>query len=107
MEAVTEQVALGNTLAISAVTVAEIYHGLRPSEESETEAVLATLIVYDVTETIARRAGKLMQSNKARGKTLTMADTLIAATALEFELALATDNRRDFPMSDIHFVDLP
>jgi predicted nucleic acid-binding protein len=42
-----------------------------------------------------------------KGRTLTLTDMMIAATALEHGLRLATDNRKDFPMDEIAFYPLP
>ncbi len=37
----------------------------------------------------------------AEGKTLSLADLIIAATALENGLSLMTDNRKDFPIQEL------
>lgn len=49
-----------------------------------------------VTEEIAERWGMLTAEERHRGRQLTMADGLIAATALEHGLTLATRNVKDF-----------
>jgi len=36
-----------------------------------------------------------------RGKALTLADTIVAAVALEQECVMLTDNRKDFPMPEL------
>jgi predicted nucleic acid-binding protein len=49
-----------------------------------------------VTKTIADRWGVLAGQSKLRGKTLTMADGIILATALEHDLIVVTRNVKDF-----------
>ena len=91
-------VAAGNSLACSVVTVAELYAGLRAAHQAETEGWLSELEIFDVTQPIARLAGQLRLEWRKRGRTLALADTLIAATALHLDLELLTGNRKDFPM---------
>lgn len=91
----------GHLLACSVITVAEIYAGMRPRERAATEALLDSLETCDVTRQIAERAGLLRRSWAARGKTLALADLLIASTALGLGLVLVTDNIRDFPMQEL------
>jgi predicted nucleic acid-binding protein len=42
-----------------------------------------------------------------KGRTLTLADTLIAATALENGCVLMTDNRRNFPITELRSYPMP
>ena len=49
-----------------------------------------------VSEQIAERWGTLTAEQRLRGRQVTMADGLIAATALEHGLTLVTRNVRDF-----------
>jgi predicted nucleic acid-binding protein len=49
-----------------------------------------------VTKAIADRWGILAGQSKLRGKALTMADGIILATALEYDLTIVTRNVRDF-----------
>ena len=52
--------------------------------------------ILPVTENIAERWGKLAGEQRRRGRQLTMAGGLIAATALEHGLTLVTRNVKDF-----------
>jgi len=52
--------------------------------------------VLDITLPIARQAGVMRGSFAARGRVRTQADMLIAATAAQHGLTLATRNERDF-----------
>jgi predicted nucleic acid-binding protein len=91
----------GNTLACSAITVAEIYASMRPHESERTQAFLDGLDHYAVDSELARYAGLLKNDWAKQGRTLAIADVLIAATALVYKLILLADNRKDFPMRQL------
>lgn len=63
-----------------------------------TERLLGTFGWIAVDESIARRAGELGRRWRASHGGLAAADLMIAATALEHDLELATLNVRHFPM---------
>ncbi|HWB31990.1 MAG TPA: type II toxin-antitoxin system VapC family toxin [Acidobacteriaceae bacterium] len=94
-------------LAISALNLGEVYAGMRPEEAPQTEVFLGSLECLPVTAAIARRAGSLKFAWQLKGRTLTLADMIVAATALEHSLPLVTDNRRDFPLTELTFYALP
>ena len=52
--------------------------------------------ILPITERIAERWGTLAGECQKKGRGLTMADGLIAATALEHDLTVVTRNVRDF-----------
>lgn len=52
--------------------------------------------VLPITDAIGNRWGVLSASRQTRGNPLSMADGLIAATALEHDLTLVTRNSKDF-----------
>ena len=91
----------GHTLACSPITIAEVYAGMRPKEETHTAGFLRTLELYPITFPVAELAGTLKRDYARKGKVLTIPDTLIAATALHNKLILITDNTADFPMKDL------
>jgi predicted nucleic acid-binding protein len=99
-----------SAFTVSVVTVEEICFGLaaRPSGRLERwfEAFLAAHCeVLPVTDRIARRSGALRAGLRARGHVRTQADMLIAATALEHRLTVATRNMRDFLGCGVRVVD--
>ncbi len=96
-------VSAGHQLTTSAVNVAEVYAGMRPGEESRTRKFLSSFPSFPVTEAIAERAGLLKFKWARKGKTLSIVDTIVAATALEHNLTLITANRKDFPMPELKF----
>jgi predicted nucleic acid-binding protein len=99
-------VAAGHVLATSAINIGEVYAGMRRGEEDRTEAFLSSLVCYPMTGAIARRAGSLKSAWAQKGRTLSLADMMVAATALEHGLALMTDNRKDFPLPQLNFYQL-
>ncbi len=102
-----ERIAAGDVLATAAINIAEVYAGMRAEERTVTEGLLSSLKCYPLDETVARRAGALKSAYARKGCTLALADTIVAATALEHGLSLMTDNRRDFPQPELKFYDLP
>ena len=94
-------VTAGHTLSTSAINLGEVYAGMRPGEEPRTEAFLSSLECYPLTASIARRAGSLKSAWARKGHTLSLADMIVAATALEHGLTLMTDNRKDFPLPEL------
>ena len=106
-ELLAQLVREGHVLATTALNIAELYAGMRPEEEERTEDFLRTLECYELTATSARLAGTIKNKYAKRGLTLSLADIIIAAIALERRCMLVTDNRRDFPMPDLDCYDLP
>lgn len=103
------------TLTISSVTVAEIAYGLhllpdgrrRQHLEDGWRSVQEVWRgdILPVTEGIAELSGVLMAEQRMRGRTLDLADALIASTALVHEATLATRNTKDFEGLGIELVD--
>jgi predicted nucleic acid-binding protein len=93
----------GHTLATSAINLAEVYAGMRPHEATETDRLLGSLESYPTTRAIARHAGMLKSSYSQLGKTLSLLDMMVAATALTHGCSLMTDNRKDFPLDKLTF----
>jgi len=88
-------------LCISVATRTEIVAGMRPHEEARTMELLDSLENLPVDEAIADRAGRLIYQYACQGVQLSFADALIAATALEHDLTLATTNPKHFPMPEL------
>lgn len=97
----------GHRLACCAITVAELYAGLRPPEAPQTEALLRQLAWIPIRWEAARLAGQLKQDWARKGHILTLTDTTIAAVCLTEELTLVTGNRKHFPMPDLRLYPLP
>jgi predicted nucleic acid-binding protein len=97
----------GHRLATTALNVAELYAGMRPEEEARTEEFLDLLDCYALTAAAGRIAGSLKYKYAKKGRTLTLADSVVAAIAMEQRCTLMTDNRKDFPMPELDCYDLP
>lgn len=91
----------GNRLACCDVTLAEVYAGMHPHEAARTDEFLSSLVWYNTSRAIARRAGRFRFEYARKGMTLSLPDLLIAAISLEHSLTLITDNRKHFPMPDL------
>ena len=88
-------------MAISAVTLEEAHFGLAWQPNTRKLALFNALVermhsVYPITPVIAQRGGALRGQFQAQGITRSAPDMLIAATAIEHQLVLATSNVRDF-----------
>lgn len=97
----------GDMLACCAVNVSEVYAGMRPKEETNTEAFLQSLDYYEINWEVAKRAGLLKREYSKKGQTLSLTDTTIAAVALEYNLTLITDNVKHYPMPELKLYSLP
>jgi len=97
----------GHALAISTLSIAEVYSGVRSGEEQATRTLLVNLNWIPVSGVIAERAGRLKAALRSQGQTRSVADMIVAATALENGCTVATDNHKDFQMLGLEFVPLP
>ncbi len=85
-------------LALSAITVAELYAGVRDGEERQRlDAFVAAFAVLHLDRQSAQRAG-LWRRQYGPSHGTGLADALIAASAEAADATLATLNRRHFPM---------
>ncbi len=69
------------------------------------EAVVQTIDCFPWDATISRRWAKLVVDLKQEGETMPLLDGMIAATALQHELIIATRNIRDFGKAGVKVVD--
>jgi hypothetical protein len=102
-----ELVRNGHSLETSALNVAEVYADMHPEEEARTGALLAALSCHPITLSAGENAGRLKRQWAGKGRTLTLADMIVAAVAMEQGCALVTDNRKDFPMPEVRLYDVP
>lgn len=83
---------------ISAVSVAELYAGVRGDQENaDLETFCSLFPVHAINVELARQAG-LLRRQYLKSHGVGLGDALIAATALSEGLELATLNVRHFPM---------
>ena len=87
-------------VSISAVSVAELYQGVREGQErTRLSRMISALVVLPLTQEIAETAGLYRRDHRDR-LGCGLADCMIAATASEHRLDLATLNDRHFKMLD-------
>ncbi|MGE9267063.1 MAG: type II toxin-antitoxin system VapC family toxin [Verrucomicrobiales bacterium] len=85
-------------VSISSVSVAELYQGVREGRErTKLSRMLSALVVLPLTGEIAETAGLYRRDFKNRYG-CGLADCMIAATAAEHRLTLATLNIKHFKM---------
>jgi predicted nucleic acid-binding protein len=88
---------------VSAVTVAELYAGVRDgAERVALDNLIAAMTVIPVDQAIAVRGG-LIRRDFGRSHGVGLADALIAATAEASQATLVTLNRKHFPtLGSVH-----
>jgi predicted nucleic acid-binding protein len=96
----------GHSLACCAINVAEVYAGMRPHEAETTGALLRSLDYYETSWQVAKEAGEIKFRHARRGRTLSIADTILAAVAINNGLTLITDKVRDFQIPALELLQL-
>jgi len=92
---------------VCAISVEEIWRGLRPGEEPPVRRLFTGLRLAPLGVAEGVRAGSWRREHAERGITLHQADCLIAAAAVGIGAALATANVADFPMADLRVEHWP
>jgi tRNA(fMet)-specific endonuclease VapC len=100
--ALLEQLALKG-VAISIVTYMEAFQGVEQSSDPEIarekfQAFLAGVLILPLSFAVAERCARLRKTLKSQNKRVNSRalDLIIAATALEYNLTLVTNNTGDF-----------
>ena len=86
---------------VCAISVEEIWRGLRSGEKSIAQRLFQGLRLAPLGVSEGWRAGTWRREFAQRGVTLHQADCLIAASATGVGAAIATANVDDFPMADV------
>jgi toxin FitB len=97
-------------IVLSVITLEEIACGLAAKPNPRISGWFDVFMtqharILDITRPIARQAGVMRGTFAARGQIRTQADMLIAATAAQHGLTLATRNERDFQGCGISLVN--
>jgi predicted nucleic acid-binding protein len=92
---------------VSAITVDEIVYGLRPTENEQADWLVRAFLVAPAGAAEARLSAEWRREFASQGITLSVPDTLIAASAFIRRATLATANVRDFPMSELRVEHWP
>ena len=94
-------------LGVCCVSIAELYSGLGQDELAVAGDLTDGLEYYEVSREVAKEAGRHRYEYARQGKSLSTADTLVAATAIAEGATLITANTRDFPMEEIRLLEHP
>ena len=92
---------------ICAISIEEIWRGLRREEEPAVRRFIRALRLAPLGSSEGEQAGRWRRMYAERGVTLHQADCLIAAAAVGVGAALATANVSDFPMSELDVQQWP
>ena len=93
--------ARGNSLGCCAVVIAEAYAGVKEKDRNKIEEFMEALRFYPADKGVAKLAGQYINDFSRQGIRLTVADVLIAAVAITYQLVLITKNQKHYPMSEI------
>ena len=97
----------GHELAVCAISVAEVFVGVREKDREATTRFLSTLEYFDLSFDVARAAGEFQYVFARRGQALKLTDALIGSAALAYGAILLTDNVKDFPLPSLQVERLP
>jgi predicted nucleic acid-binding protein len=100
-------------LVVDSIIVGELYVGIlalpRGRKRTQLEQwfgdVVQTIDCLPWDATISRRWAKLVVDLRQKGDKLPLLDSMIAATALQHDLTVATRNTRDFNKTDVQVLN--
>lgn len=100
-------------LVVDSIVLGELYLGVlslpagrrRTGLEQWFDALSKTLVCLPWDAAVSRRWAKLVVASKGKGKPVPLLDGMIAATALEHGLTVATRNVVDFKQAGVRVVD--
>ena len=81
-------------LALSSITIAEVYYGMKKSETRLTKELINKFNKYHINQEISKKFLEIMLGYK--NKKIKIPDALIAATAIVNNVQLFTMNTKDF-----------
>lgn len=96
----------GEVLSWTPVSVAEIFAGVRKSEERQVENLFLVLEPLSLSPAMGRKAGQYLRAY-SRSHGVELADAFLAAAAHSEGMQLWTLNRKHYPMRDIQFFSPP
>jgi len=103
-EALKSLVESGGEPGVCAVCVAEFLAGVPPFWRPTWEQWMADFSYWDISLEAAALAGAWRFDLAREGRTIHVADALMAATALETDATLLTNNIKDFPVQGLRLL---
>ena len=86
----------------SPISVAELWHGARPSEHEALTNLFRSLVCVPLDAELGRQAGGYLREYR-KSHSLDIADALIASAAVMNNASLWTRNRKHYPMKGLRF----
>ena len=102
---ILKSIKIDQPIGCSAISVFEIWVGIRKKELEITHQLLNQLYKIPIDSIIAMKAADYWKEFRVKGITLGQADAMIAATANVMNLTLITYNRSHYQMDDITFYE--
>jgi predicted nucleic acid-binding protein len=96
----------GDELGLCAINVAEFLTGIAPADREYWHTVLATMTYWPISFAAGARAGAWRKDLALQGRTMPLADALIAAVAVEQGATLVTRNAKDYRMPGLQLLVL-
>ncbi len=100
-----EKLSIQGQLAVSTITIAEIFKNIFPEELPRSNNFFTTNTVFDVTSEIAKQSGYYWQDFHKKLANLSITDCIVAATAKNQNVKVVTLNTKHFPMKDIEVIN--
>jgi predicted nucleic acid-binding protein len=94
-------------ICVCDVVLAEVIAGTFPAAEERTRMLIQPASFLETSRAAAERAGHMRFSLARRGFQLSLADSLIAATANEHAATVVTRNVRHFEPTTVPILPLP
>ncbi len=107
VEVIKELAKGGHSLGVCGINIAELYSGLKEEKRLQADYLIDSLLYYEITLQVSKMAGGYRFAFARQGKTLSVADTIVAATAIVNEAILITANKKDYPMDEIKVLEQP
>jgi predicted nucleic acid-binding protein len=105
-ERIQELIEREEEVALSPVTVAEVYSGLSEKRRIKWKSWLLSLSYWHIDFDVAAQAGTYRKTASEAGRTLSTTDSLLAALARDKGAILLTSNIKDYPMKDVRILSL-
>ena len=91
----------GDIVGCCCINIAETYTGMREKEKEKTDRFIESLYYFEVTKQTAKLAGQLRRRYIKKGETLSTADVIIVATAMNYDVTLLTKNVQHYPFPEL------